>query len=111
MTDTNTTPAPKKRGRPPGAGTRKSFDEFLADERKRREEADIKLALKIAKHDKEKNPELAMFAEIIGKLESGLEALAELRTATGNPELSMEDAYTMLREELTKAAPGLLAQI
>ena len=101
---TTTTEAPKKK-------EKVTFAQQLAIRAAKIAKINEGLAKKLAKSDKETNPELAKAASALDTMQRALKLLGKFRVAAEMPTLSFEDCVEMLSQEMASAMPGLLAKI
>jgi len=101
---TESTEAPKQK-RP-----RKTFAQQLAEIKAKQEKVQAGIAKKLAKADKEGNPQLAAAATALDSLKRAQKILKKFSEGIGQS-LSLDDAVSMLSQELAAAAPDLLAKL
>lgn len=106
MTDTTVTPngAPVKKAR-------KTFAQQLAETAAKKAKLDRSLAVRLAKTDKDSNPELAKAATALDTLVRAQKLLGKFRDSTGYAEMTLDECVAGLSKEMASAMPGLMAKI
>jgi hypothetical protein len=94
----STPQAPQKR-------PRKSFAQQLAEIQAKKEKTEASIAKKLARADKDANPELAKAAAALDSLKRAQKILAKFGGMT------LDDAVSTLSAEMAAAAPGLLEKL
>ncbi len=90
---------------------RKTFAQQMAELKEKQVKMLEGAARKIAKADKEHNPQLAEAATALEGMKRVQKVLNKFREATGNPGLTLDEAISALSSELAAAAPELLAKL
>lgn len=89
---------------------RKTFAQQMAELKAKQEKMLEGAARKIAKANKDENPQLAEAAAALETLKRALKLLKKFRGALGE-NATLEDAVGALSHELAQAAPALLAKM
>lgn len=89
--------------------TRKTFAQQLEEARAKQEKLQASIAKKIAKADKEGNPQLAAAATALDTLKRARKVLAKFQQHDSS--LTLDSAIDVLSSELAAAAPDLLAKL
>ncbi len=95
----------------PAKKARKTFAQQLAENAAKKRKIDESLATKLAKADKETNPELAKAASALDTMKRAAKLLGKFREAAQMPAMSLDECVELLAAEMASAMPGLLAKI